>query len=679
MAYQLIYTSAPRGLVSGRTGFVTVARHRQIPERLVSELEKDSNYERLPHGQVAPVIRRFAFYPQGEEEFWALGRICESGMDYTHRPCHLAHHLLGTRHENLAATPLDWLTQWQGFLNRWDSEPQWLGAESEVDMGSVLWNRPSVGALPDGLPGSEEFWKKLATSATARPIFIYRPEQEELLFRAWQWAMCQVSSARQWRISFTSFLKTGENDGRYIWCAGYPQSAAASLASRNPERVVDLDKGCIAEELLCQVCKGERMVRRGAKAPHVDYQPSGRASVRNSVSSTNAGRPGVGAKPVSSEFPLTEDVSSVELQSKTVKLPLLLSGMALLIVIGGAFGWWMGNRQESVGHIPRIVAESKEHTDQVLESLASKDETPQISGPDLMAGEPVLVVAENDVSEEPTVSNSISGWHRAMPAIPVKFLVDLDNKRELMLAVGNDIELENTLWSVVDTAQFPLGGESLTELHLVKNSGTYPAYQIAYDVFAILGVEQRVRAGQRHWVFQPQTLSAEIFRQNSRLLALQRPHGYLIHSLDKVPLMLIWKSRRVADFNFEPLHATLEEVIESHTDSRLRLQPSAAQVLKNFGLGNSPENSTEDWLWVNEAGEKVLMSADQESVQWLAVESKADRNQRTRSEPTSGSGRAQLPKMQWVKDLDWLRQTGPWKLRYRVPGTEQTLDILIVK
>ena len=44
MAYQLIYTSVPRGLVPGRSGYTIAARHRQIRDRLVSEIERISRY-----------------------------------------------------------------------------------------------------------------------------------------------------------------------------------------------------------------------------------------------------------------------------------------------------------------------------------------------------------------------------------------------------------------------------------------------------------------------------------------------------------------------------------------------------------------------------------------------------------------------------------------------------------
>ena len=45
MAKQLIFTSTPQGLEPGRTGYCTVARHKDLRHRLVRELERLSVYD----------------------------------------------------------------------------------------------------------------------------------------------------------------------------------------------------------------------------------------------------------------------------------------------------------------------------------------------------------------------------------------------------------------------------------------------------------------------------------------------------------------------------------------------------------------------------------------------------------------------------------------------------------
>ena len=56
MPWQLIYTSAPRLLTAGQTGFGTVARHREVPPLVVSAVERATQFARLPGMDVGRVV-----------------------------------------------------------------------------------------------------------------------------------------------------------------------------------------------------------------------------------------------------------------------------------------------------------------------------------------------------------------------------------------------------------------------------------------------------------------------------------------------------------------------------------------------------------------------------------------------------------------------------------------------
>ena len=47
MAFELVYTSVPKGLKPGSYGFCTVACSKELPESVVSTLEKISGYRRV--------------------------------------------------------------------------------------------------------------------------------------------------------------------------------------------------------------------------------------------------------------------------------------------------------------------------------------------------------------------------------------------------------------------------------------------------------------------------------------------------------------------------------------------------------------------------------------------------------------------------------------------------------
>lgn len=130
--YQLVYTSAPRLLEAGKTGFGTVARSRQLPQPLVSYLERLSGFDRAAGVDAYFLYSSFAM---GNLIYHAFTRIGDCGVDYTRRTNHIAHHWVLLQDDStlplmLQTTPAaimatlqcQWLTEWQDFP-RWYEEP----------------------------------------------------------------------------------------------------------------------------------------------------------------------------------------------------------------------------------------------------------------------------------------------------------------------------------------------------------------------------------------------------------------------------------------------------------------------------------------------------------------------------------------------------------------------------
>ena len=100
MAWQLIYTSAPRSLEAGRSGFGTVARHRAISPLLVSAIERASQFSRLPGLDAGRVIFCHRIIALAGTRFHVLSSIRDAGADYTGRTNHIAHHVIaGENHQ----------------------------------------------------------------------------------------------------------------------------------------------------------------------------------------------------------------------------------------------------------------------------------------------------------------------------------------------------------------------------------------------------------------------------------------------------------------------------------------------------------------------------------------------------------------------------------------------------
>lgn len=88
---QLIYTSAPKLLEAGKTGFGTLARSKEMPQPLVAFLERISAFDR--QAGVAS-LQCYTTHRMGRVIFHVLSRISDCGADYTGRTNHLAHHFV---------------------------------------------------------------------------------------------------------------------------------------------------------------------------------------------------------------------------------------------------------------------------------------------------------------------------------------------------------------------------------------------------------------------------------------------------------------------------------------------------------------------------------------------------------------------------------------------------------
>ncbi|MCA1964412.1 MAG: hypothetical protein LDL31_10745, partial [Prosthecobacter sp.] len=127
MASQLIYTSAPRLLEAGRTGFGTVARHRAVSGLLVASIERVSQFGRGPGQNPRRVVLSHRILHAGAGSYHVFSCIRDAGSDYTGRTNHLAHHLIADAREARAAaevglTPANILQQMR-WRSTWTEPP----------------------------------------------------------------------------------------------------------------------------------------------------------------------------------------------------------------------------------------------------------------------------------------------------------------------------------------------------------------------------------------------------------------------------------------------------------------------------------------------------------------------------------------------------------------------------
>lgn len=123
MPLSLVFTSAPRGLAPGRSGYVTVARHEEMPARLAELLESIGT----PHESPGSATYTLRLLEAGGRRWRVLSRFTAGGLDHTRRDNRLAHHLAFAEEELLALPPpADVARRWTGWLDGWEGEPAWL-------------------------------------------------------------------------------------------------------------------------------------------------------------------------------------------------------------------------------------------------------------------------------------------------------------------------------------------------------------------------------------------------------------------------------------------------------------------------------------------------------------------------------------------------------------------------
>lgn len=214
MAWQLLYTSAPRLLAAGQTGFGTVARHRDLSALAVREIERISQFSREPGLPARRLVLSHRIVQAGPRQLHVLSAIRDAGADYTGRTNYLAHHLIADPREiaalgSGAATPADILLAFPWEKN-WQSEPRFLDTSDEIDLASLPTSDWTPASTWQHITGSPEHASSLALTSHPRGLALILPANFDgdgthatrLFAESLSW-----NADSPWRIQFTTELE----------------------------------------------------------------------------------------------------------------------------------------------------------------------------------------------------------------------------------------------------------------------------------------------------------------------------------------------------------------------------------------------------------------------------------------------------------------------------------------
>ena len=226
MPQQLIYTSAQRGLVAGRSGHCTVARSAAMREALMLQLEKLSYYQHLSlsGGQERQIYSCRVLDIRGSR-FHVLSRIQDAGLDFTNRTNFLAHHLVFTPEEiRQFSSPPVILRSWSGWVKTWSQEPQMLENEDwsglanisgVVSVPAITWQQVTGDAVDGyGLLDSRSGIAFRVDNLSEDQILALFAESLELLELRDPRRDFRVTS---WQYTFTTSMQEQDNPADFRW------------------------------------------------------------------------------------------------------------------------------------------------------------------------------------------------------------------------------------------------------------------------------------------------------------------------------------------------------------------------------------------------------------------------------------------------------------------------------
>jgi len=275
MPQQLIYTSAPRGVIAGRSGHCTVARSAAMRDALMLQLEKLSYYQHLSlaGGQERPIYCCRILDLRGSR-YHVLTRIQDAGLDFTGRTNFIAHHLVFAPEEiRQFASPPILLGAWPGWVNAWNKDPElfededWssLGNLAHATMPAATWQQ----LTGDGANG---YGLLEARAGSAFRVDDLADEQVLALF-AESLELLELRDPRHdfrataWQYTFTTSMQEQDNPADFRWrCLHSDYPAATRFAAPDTRALADVRAQRVTDEEAL-LARGGRQATRFVEAP----------------------------------------------------------------------------------------------------------------------------------------------------------------------------------------------------------------------------------------------------------------------------------------------------------------------------------------------------------------------------------------------------------------------------
>lgn len=249
VAQELIYTSAPKGLKLGASGFCTVACTQGMAANYIEALEERfSGYTFVypPHHEKAwdnpPAYSHF-LVKLGGKQVSVLSRVAYCGVDHTRRTNKLAWHLVLEPQERAAGGPA-WIQQQPGvFPEQWDGKPGYIPTQRKIPAGD---DAPGVCRAWEDLLGDAGWAGVVAQAFSDKPreaaFLLFEPGMDLLPLVAE--ALRVLPRPSRWQVTYCTYFTQMPFGATCVWRCCLAGSPAAGMARRGPGALcLDLTRG----------------------------------------------------------------------------------------------------------------------------------------------------------------------------------------------------------------------------------------------------------------------------------------------------------------------------------------------------------------------------------------------------------------------------------------------------
>lgn len=242
MAFELIYTSAERGLRPGTRGYCTVAYTQGLRPENIQFLEALSSYKDLyalhhPQAGSSPVAHSHCRSTMNGRGVSILSRVAPALADHTQRSNKMAHHVVLESAERPGGGPA-WLCQQANFFREtWDAPPCRIETVKAIPQGDAPARAATAWAAATGDAG----WAgALAHAFLSRPgapaTIVYEPGTPILELVAE--ALALIDPEKRWNVTFNTYFNTLAAGTTCAWRCCVPNSDCLRGARRNPRAFI---------------------------------------------------------------------------------------------------------------------------------------------------------------------------------------------------------------------------------------------------------------------------------------------------------------------------------------------------------------------------------------------------------------------------------------------------------